>query len=787
MRRRSTRESLLFVAALAGSSAASISVSRGEDAQKLEQGLRDLESQSQLLAAEPLTGTTLRSPTFVEERLTDGELFYRLQDYVRASIILTDVVDNYPQHAAYPDALYLLGESLYSAGDYLGARTRLRQLIARADEPAFRSYASRALGRLIEIAIHTRDFDGVELYFERLSKLPPQEVEAATTYYRAKYLYNKAVSAEDVTREGTSLKTDSVDSAGLSAARQGFESVAEASPYFPQARYFIGVIFTLERKMAQATEAFRRVLRAPVTTPEHSQVIELAQLALGRLYYEMDQLDESIEMYQSVPRTSRWFDVALYEVAWVYIRMGDSTRAERALEVLSIAAPDSRYLADGSILRGNLLLRNGELDDASDVFVKASQSYGPVRDKFEAVAAEHADMPAYFRGLVRENIAVFDVNTILPAEAVPFANEDADMVRALRVLSDLAQARTLVRDTTSLSRRLELALEASNQVNLFGDLRKQRQRTTALRNQSVSVRKSLIDYQERNVTASSSELQGLRSERKGLEAALAKLPAQESDFANRDEELIGGLRGLSAELSKFEVELLGMDARIVATERFLNDTQDARANPEGVAAMQAELNGQRAAVADFRQQVDEFHRLVESGRLQVGVGDARYVHDDQIRAQYVALVEQERKTLSTLGASDARLDTMFSRLTAVETSISARDADIDRVVLQRATELKQAIDAENRNLEGYRNQLGVLETEAEYVVGGVTYANFALVRDRFYDLVLRADVGTVDVSWAEREEHRTRVEMLTRARSIEIRALDDEFQEIMDEPKGDEQ
>ena len=58
------------------------------------------------------------------------------------------------------------------------------------------------------------------------------------------------------------------------------------------------------------------------------------------------------------------------------------------------------------------------------------------------------------------------------------------------------------------------------------------------------------------------------------------------------------------------------------------------------------------------------------------------------------------------------------------------------------------------------------------------------VRARFYDLVLRADVGNIDVSWADREEHRQRVELLTRQRATEIQALDDEFQEIMDEPKG---
>jgi hypothetical protein len=47
--------------------------------------------------------------------------------------------------------------------------------------------------------------------------------------------------------------------------------------------------------------------------------------------------------------------------------------------------------------------------------------------------------------------------------------------------------------------------------------------------------------------------------------------------------------------------------------------------------------------------------------------------------------------------------------------------------------------------------------------------------------VLKADVGVVDVGWADREEHRTRIENLTRDRARALQSLDDEFSEIMDE------
>ncbi|HEX5660060.1 MAG TPA: tetratricopeptide repeat protein [Polyangiales bacterium] len=767
-------------AALAGCSVVFTPQAHAQDARKLEQELRDLEIATQQLVAEPLRGQELRSATFVEERLTDGELFYRLKDYPRASIILTDIVDNYPQHRAYPDALYLLGESLYAAKDYLGARTRLRQLISRADEPAFRPYAAKSLGRLIEIAIHTRDFDGVEGYFVALQKLPPAEVESATSYYRAKYLYNKAVPTDDVTRGGTELKTQALQASGLDEARKAFELVQQNSPFYPQARYFVGTILVLQRQFPQAIEAFRGVLRTPATTPEHVEVAELTQLALGRLYYETDQLDQAIEQYQAVPRTSKYFDTALFEVAWVYIRMGDSTRAERALEVLSIASPESRHIADGSILRGNLLLRNGQLDDAAKVFADASAKFGPTRDKLDKVIVEHQDTQAYFKEVVRTNIETFDASSIFPAEAVPFASEEADMERALSTLSDLAQARDLVRETSELMRRLDDGISGNNVVSVFADTRRMRQRTTAAHNRAASLRSDLADIEDRNAPAGG-ELANVREQRKQLEGAVRDMPEREEDFSKRDDELLGGYKGLTKDISELDVELLGMEARIVATERFLADTQDARMNPQGVLAMQTELTGQRGAVGDYQTQIKELKFQLEAARLQVGVGDARYQHDDEVRGRYNALIDREHQLA---GANNPQYDGLMRRIATVDSSVAARDQQIDAVVAERVAGMRQVLASEGTNVEGYRQRLGELEAQAEDVIGGVTAANFNAVRSRFYDLVLRADVGNIDVSWADREEHRQRVELLTRQRASETKALDDEFQEIMDEPKG---
>jgi hypothetical protein len=239
---------------------------------------------------------------------------------------------------------------------------------------------------------------------------------------------------------------------------------------------------------------------------------------------------------------------------------------------------------------------------------------------------------------------------------------------------------------------------------------------------------------------------------------------------------------LDKELSTLEVQLLGMDARIVATERFISDTMKSDPERASVEAYRAELVNHRAAMADYREQINQLEQELEASRLQVGVGDSVYSRDDDLRAQHAQLVARERQLIAALGGhSSAQVEQMFQRATKVDTALDARDQQVDLVVDERARDMQRVLTEEGGKLDGYRQSLAQLNTETEDVVGGISYANYRQVQQRFYDLVMKADVGIVDVGWAEREEHRTRIELLTRERARSIQSLDDEFREIMDD------
>jgi tetratricopeptide (TPR) repeat protein len=751
-----------------------------QDVTAANREVTDLESDTQRLMATRVRPHDLKSDTFVEERLTDGELYLRLEDYLRAAILLMDIVEHYPTHRAYPEALFLLGESLFLAGDYLGARKRYAEVIDRSSEPTFSPYLQMALSRLIEIAIHTRDFREVDGYFARLETLPSSTLSVTTAYFRAKYLYNRAVPVDEVLNAPPDAAIGGVDQGRLEQARKGFIAIPGGTEFSLRSKYFVGTIHTLRGEHLDAIAAFHGVLgHEPANEPER-QVVELTYLALGRLYYETEQLEQALEAYRAVEQTSEHFDEALYELAWTYIRLGDAIQAERALEVLSVAAPDSALNADGKVLRGDLLARTGRYDEADVVFDEIRGTFGPIRDELARKRREHPDLHAYFRKVVRENLNHFDIDDFLPKSARRWIVLEGDYERALEVLADLSEAQQLVRETDELAQRITAALSAPNRVSVFSDLRRQRERTTGLRNRAARARGTLINSEARARGNRQGEAARVQSRRQELQAAVMKMPVETEHFIDRDFEKLEEYSLAERDLQGLRVEILGLEARIVASRTGLASVDPEKVDPK---ALRAQVDQHEIEIRQHEEQLTWIRRRLEVGRLHVGVGDRRYQADDAERSKFIALVDRERELAGSAGPA---YNAAFSRVAAVERQLDQRDAEVAAMVRRRVSEMLVVVDEETANLARYRLALGSLEDETEDVVGAITYLNFNRVHDRFYDLVLRADLGKIDVSWARREDHRLRIDTLTRKRARELQALDDEFRDVMDENQSSE-
>lgn len=718
-----------------------------------------------------------------EQRLANGQLLFGMKDYNRANVVLSEILEEYPNTPSYPDALWLRGETYYASHDYLSARRDYKALVERGSEPRFQTYFGRALARLVDVSLRLKDPpETLAPIFEKFNQVPPAQVDAGLRYAKGKAYY----------RQGS-----------YNDATQAFSQVGTGNPYSHQARYFLGLIQlklcrgtsdgkggTTKADYKPAIEAFRRATELPPDTAEHRQVIDLSWMAIGRLFYEMEQYTQASEAYEKVDRDSPEFDTMLYELAWVYVRLGDVDRAERALEVLMMSDPNSQYIGDGTLLRADLLLRAGAFDRALKLYEGVRTQYEPLRAKVDSFLGSTKDVSVYYDKLAEQQLDLLDSSQQLPAVAVRWAREAEDGPLAFGVVDDVAECRKLLKQSSKMVDTLSALTMASNRVRAFPELAAGEQTALGLLNRigraRLTLAKELDDEEPGDV---SGELSQVRQQRRALMASIEGLPVTSADFGKREQEGVQQWNGLSQELTRRSMEVDTLQATVNGLRRMLSDgpQQGVVRDPATVQHFQAELDANEQDLKRYRDEVAEVRRQVEVGRAQIGLGDARYQNDAVARDEFRDLLAREVQIVGTgqVGGGAARYASLASAVLVTaaqyEQQIDASLAQIEAQVAARAGALQQQIDAERANVARFQQQLDALSDEARDLVGHVAERNFGLVRDKLRGIVLRADVGITEQAWEVREEELDRVRSLQTERSRQEQLLDEELKEVRDD------
>jgi tetratricopeptide (TPR) repeat protein len=722
-----------------------------------------------------------------EQRLANGELLYRMKDYSRAIVVLSEILEEFPNTPSYPDALWLRGETYYAGHDYLAARRDYLVLVNRGNEPRFQAYFGKALARLVDVSLRLNDPpETLAPIFEKFNQVPPAQVDAGLLYAKGKAYY----------RQGS--WNDSV---------QAFSQVANGTPYTHQARYFQGLVAMKIARVSgggadatkkgagsanykQAIEVFRAVTSLPPDTPEHRHVIDLAWMAIGRLFYEMEQYQQASEAYAKVSRDSPEFDTMLYELAWVYVRLGDVERAERALEVLMISDPNSPYIGDGTLLRADLLLRAGAFDRALQLYESVRSQYDPMRAKVESFLDSTKDVSVYYDKLAQQQLDLLEQNEQLPAVAIRWAREAEDGPAAFAVIDDVNECKTLLRQSSQLVDKLMALTGASNRVRAFPELAAGEQTALGLINRISRARLTLAHaLDDEEPSDLSGEIGQIREQRRALMATIQGLPVAPEDFAKREQQGVARWNALSQELTRRTMEIDSLHATINGLRRMLSDgpQQGITRDPASMQRFQAELDANERDLKRYGDAIVEVRRQIEMGRFQIGLGDARYQNDAVARDQFRDLLEREVQLASSGGAGGGaqrfagQAGPLLARAHDYESQLVTSVQQFEAQVAQRVGELQQKIDAERINIGKYQQQLDALDNEARDLVGHVAQRNFGIVRDKLRGIVLRADVGITEQAWEVREEELDRVRSLQSERARQEQLLDEELKEVRDD------
>jgi tetratricopeptide (TPR) repeat protein len=730
-----------------------------DEISQIENEVKAIHEQAGVLDTQYLKHGEFKGEQYVVERLIDGENFYRIKDYQRAAIIFMDIIANYSHNLAYADALFLYADSLFLAGDYLGAREWFRRVVDESGKPGIARFRQRAIERLIEIAIYLGDFKGIEKYYDQLD----QELTPHAYYVKGKYLYFKG---------------------DLESAGQVFSLVTGDQLLRLKALYLLGVVWTRQEEYQKAIEVFEKAQEFTPNNKDEQDLIDLMNLGAGRLYYEQDLIEPASACYDRISPNSVYFDAALYEAASVRVRIGDTVQAEQTLEVLTVTIPDSKFIPRAKMLRGNLLLRTGRYAEAEKVFNEVISEFTPVMDQLDGVMAAQHDTRRFFFELVERSVSTLDVASVLPPLVVKWVGEEPNVQRALTLAGDLGAAREHVHETEKLIHLTEAVIDGPSPINAIPILRQATRRSQQLSNRLTQQRNLLVRIGQSKLGKANPKFKVIDQQRRKLANRLAELPTTNADFERRERESKKQFERMRKELSRQLIRIDQIGAKVVAIDRYISDARYTQgASEESLAAIRSELSRYQHEAIGMRQELENLRNDIDTALYQVGIGDIGDSRDRELAVQIGDLSEQERKLIAKSDSPvGRRMEKVYEVIDSTEAILLDFSKEVEQEAAVRVGKMRQQVGAEKNQVAAYRKQLVMLSEEAEEVVGGVAFENFLNVRNRFYDLVLKADVGIIDVVWLLKEEHTNRITNLSKARVDEIKRLDEKFHEVKTGP-----
>ncbi|MCA3014944.1 MAG: tetratricopeptide repeat protein, partial [Myxococcaceae bacterium] len=709
------------------------------------------------------------------QRFSDGEIQYLLADYPTASVLFYDLVASkeFQQSPRYADALFYLADSLYQQRNYLGARLYLRQLLDLRGK-----HYKESLARYLEIAGRLNFFVGIDDYIAQARGLSGGALAPELAYVYAKWLFRR----NDLSLEERVPK-----------AQQVFDGLANEAggPLRVQSAYFIGVGHVRLKAWQAAIDAFTQVGKMSATDARDRQVQELAELSLGRVFFEIGKYDEAIEHYARVPQQSENFPDSLYEIAWCYVRKGELLKAKDATEVLLLVAENSVLAPEAKILQGTLLQKLQKYDEALATYTAVIDEYATVSDEIDALLAVNQDPVKYFDELLARNEKTLDVTKLLPPAALKWASTRDDVADAVAITNALDQSRQGLAESKAIADRILRSLDERG-VDSFPLLQEGYGRAAAVDTAITRALEALTAIEGELVGARLSaeqqaQLAEVRMQEQALKARIDTLPTTSEQVVERRARIQKRIDELDRQAFQLGIELQSQAAQLIAIRKFVDDTRvqrKGRTSTEDEKAFLERVSNEQNGIDATLAEVEELRKTLLAERSNA---DKALSGEDALRTQYAVVLDRERAIFTQLRAGlspDARrllgvIDVVRADADGLKDRVTRAKGVIRERVARRAQKLREQVLAEAALLEGFTKETDVITGETRNLVGRIAFDSFRRVQRSFYDLVLKADVGVVDVAFQRKQDKTAEIQKRSSMKERELKQLSDEFKDVL--------
>lgn len=572
---------------------------------------------------------------------------------------------------------------------------------------------------------------------------------------------------------------------GQNAKAKSLLSELAAGQYFTRARYLQGAILAKEADYPAAIAQFQQVVGVPALTSEDREVLELARLALGRVYYEVGDYAQATTYYESIPPTSKYFDEKLYEQVWTYIKQEKWGAAQDAIDIFLVAFPDHRYAVQLKLVGGHLLMKEDKKEDARKTYEAVVDEFSPVQARIKEIEANREEAGEYFTRLAEARSMDMDFD-VLPGYAVEMLLEDQGVSRSIAVRQELARQQADVAYSQAVIEEIEsVVMGGSESIGTFSKGRRDLEavREETLRLQGRLIEAELNQLKERGGAAVAADVAALEDRWQQARDTANQLQASgvsESDAFQTYDAQVREVQALAFRLSE---QVSNLQVEATSTRRFLKENE-ARLSNDDVRMVRATLE---QIDSDLLVASQALARLSSPGTRRRIL--APLTPDDdavtesptaKLRSAYVSIHGQAASLRGRAGGGDSaavfkQSDDLWARLGEVDRQATTALGNLSVAERREVEALKIRLATEAADLARNSSELGEARKEADLLAADATRRGFDALEQAFSTTVLQADMGVVDVYWLQQTEVSDEIERVRKERSAREAELEARF------------
>ncbi len=362
--------------------------------------------------------------------------------------ILTDT--RFAKYPEYNYAKYYIACALYEMGVDYGALLYFVDIVRQ--EP-LRLHTHESLGRAIKIAQKLKD-DQLILFLA--SSIEPDKVPRSL---REEFRY--FIAKEHYQRRQYDKATEMLN------------SIPHINRLFLAALYLKGTIDVIKRDYRSAVKSFQEIsnTRSPVIYYEDQRIRQLANLALGRIFYEQQNYPLSIVYYKKVERDGEFYPLALYESSWALFKLNKFNEALAVLESLNSPFYEQIYFLKSYLLKGAIDLELCNYEAAVATLGTLETRFGGLKGQIDKFAGQARSPEEYYPLLSSTKHAPDGTETFAYEDLFRLAAANRDFLGVHRYIRTLEKEKDILKNVPSSRSQLlsqlinqkvsELTLKAS--------------------------------------------------------------------------------------------------------------------------------------------------------------------------------------------------------------------------------------------------------------------------------------------------------------------------------------